>query len=251
MGSHRFDLLIDLLGMPTHVWAATATLAHSYEVEDTATVFLRFDNGAQCASTWGWSSQTWIDHLALIGTQGKIILEPVDSPHLTLLVGKGRSQERFDEQLPLPDNVHLPMVQDFVDAVLAGRAPVEQGAEGEKVNRILAAVDESAQSGCSVTAVAALTGRRGSMEIREVKWSALGGVYDQDDIEVALKILNAQVERGAGFFRLPEEPDFEKAFAEHEGCKYASAVNAAGTGLDLAMQLVLSEGEGIVRGAGR
>ena len=31
------------------------------------------------------------------------------------------------------------MVQDFVDAVLAGRAPVEQGAEGEKVNRILAA----------------------------------------------------------------------------------------------------------------
>jgi len=76
---------------------------------------------------------------------GKIILEPVDSPHLTLLVGKGRSQERFDEQLPLPDNVHLPMVQDFVDAVLAGRAPVEQGAEGEKVNRILAAIDESAR----------------------------------------------------------------------------------------------------------
>lgn len=42
------------------------------------------------------------------------------------------------------------MIQDFVDAVLAGRTPVEQGAEGEKVNRILAAIDESARTGCVV-----------------------------------------------------------------------------------------------------
>jgi predicted dehydrogenase len=151
MGSHRFDLLVGLFGMPTQVWAVTETLAHRYEVEDTATVYMKLGNGAQCASTWQWSSQTWVDHLAIIGTQGKIVMEPMDSPNLTLYIGKGRSQERTDEQIPLPANVHLPMIQDFVDAVLAGRDPVEVGEEGLKVNRILAAIDHSSAAGCTVT----------------------------------------------------------------------------------------------------
>jgi predicted dehydrogenase len=148
MGSHRFDLLVGLFGMPSQVWAVTETLAHGYEVEDTAIVYLKLANGAQCISTWQWSSQTWLDHLSIIGTCGKIVMEPVDSPNLTLFLGQGRTQERKDEQIPLPENVHLPMVQDFVDALLAGRDPVEVGEEGLKVNRILAAIEESARTGC-------------------------------------------------------------------------------------------------------
>lgn len=81
------------------------------------------------------------------------------------------------------------------------------------------------------------------MEIRKVPWTSLGGVYDQEDINAVMEILQAQVERSAGFFRLPEEPAFEQAFAEHEGCRYASAVNSCGTGLDLAMR-VLGVGPG-------
>jgi len=81
------------------------------------------------------------------------------------------------------------------------------------------------------------------MEIREVPWISLGSVYDQDDIDAVMEILRAQVDRSAGFFRLPEEPIFEKAFAKHEGAKYASAVNSCGTGLDLAMR-VLGVGPG-------
>jgi len=76
------------------------------------------------------------------------------------------------------------------------------------------------------------------MEIRKVPWTSLGGVYDQDDIDVAMEMLRSQVERSAGFFRLPEEPNFERAFAEHEGAKYASAVNSCGTGLDLVMRIL-------------
>jgi predicted dehydrogenase len=150
MGSHRFDLLIDLFGMPVEVWAATATLAHRYEVEDTASVYMKLLNGAQCMSTWQWSSQTWVDHLSIIGTTGKIVMEPVDSPNLTLFIGKGRTQERTDEELPLPDNVHLPMIQNFVDSVLRGEDPVEVAEEGLKVNRILDAIDRSASTGCVV-----------------------------------------------------------------------------------------------------
>lgn len=151
MGSHRFDLLVGLFGMPTRVWAVTETLAHEYEVEDTASVYMKLGNGAQCVSTWQWSSQTWVDHLSMIGTDGKIVLEPVDSPNLTLYLGKGRTQTRSDEQIPLPENVHLPMIQNFVDSVLQGIDPVEVGEEGIKTNRILAAIDESAASGRVVT----------------------------------------------------------------------------------------------------
>ena len=147
MGSHRFDLLIGLFGMPTQVWAVTETLIHDIEVEDTASVYMKLANGAQCVSTWQWSSQTWVDHMAIIGSDGKIVMEPMDSPNLTYYIGKGRSQERFDEEIPLPENVHLPMIQNFVDSVLAGKDPVEVGEEGLKVNRILAAIDQAAASG--------------------------------------------------------------------------------------------------------
>lgn len=151
MGSHRFDLLIDLLGMPTQVWAVTETLAHDYQVEDTASVYLKMGNGAQCVSTWQWSSRTWVDHLSIIGTKGKVVLEPVDSPNLTLFIGKDRAQERLNEEIPLPDNVHEPMIQNFIDSVLAGVDPVEVGEEGLKVNRILEAIDRSSANGCLVT----------------------------------------------------------------------------------------------------
>jgi perosamine synthetase len=76
------------------------------------------------------------------------------------------------------------------------------------------------------------------MDIREVPFKSLGGVYDQDDIDAVLAILTAQVERDAGFFRLPEEPNFERAFAAHAGAAYAATVNSAGTGLDMAMRLL-------------
>ena len=81
------------------------------------------------------------------------------------------------------------------------------------------------------------------MRIREVPWTPLGGVYDQGDIDTVMEILRGQVERSAGFFRLPEEPTFERGFAEYEGAKYGSAVNSCGTGLDLAMR-VLDVGPG-------
>jgi dTDP-4-amino-4,6-dideoxygalactose transaminase len=76
------------------------------------------------------------------------------------------------------------------------------------------------------------------MEIRKIPWMPLGGAYEEDDVRAVLAILQAQVERGTGFFRLPEEPAFEAAFAAHEGAPYASAVNSCGTGLDLAMRIL-------------
>jgi len=81
------------------------------------------------------------------------------------------------------------------------------------------------------------------MEIRNLPWYGLGAIYEQDDIDAVVEILKPVVTEARGFFRLPEEPDFQKAFAEHEDCKFASAVNSCGTGLDIALQ-VLNIGPG-------
>ena len=150
MGSHRFDLLTALLGQPQKVWATTATLAHAYQVEDTATVCLQFEGGAQGTTMWGWSSQTWQDSLAIVGTDGKLVWDPVDGPGLTVYRGHGRTQDRADEVHPLPSNVHQPLVQDFVDALEAGHDPLVTGEEGLKTSRVLDGVTRSVQSGCAV-----------------------------------------------------------------------------------------------------
>ena len=75
-------------------------------------------------------------------------------------------------------------------------------------------------------------------QTRNVPFLALGGYFDQDDIEAAMKVMQAATQPNGNFFPLPEEPDFQKAFAEHEGAKHAVAVNSCGTALDACMMVL-------------
>ncbi len=81
------------------------------------------------------------------------------------------------------------------------------------------------------------------MEIREVPFISMGGVYEQDDVEAVNRMMAAVAEEGGTFFPLPEENDFQNVFAEHEGARKAIAVNSCGTGLDCCM-MALGIGEG-------
>ncbi|MFC1525782.1 DegT/DnrJ/EryC1/StrS family aminotransferase [Candidatus Latescibacterota bacterium] len=72
------------------------------------------------------------------------------------------------------------------------------------------------------------------MDVREVPFGAMGGVYEQDDVDAVSRI-NAAVADGGDFFPLPEENDFQNALAEHEGARRAIAVNSCGTALDCCM----------------
>ena len=76
------------------------------------------------------------------------------------------------------------------------------------------------------------------MEKRDLPWYAMGALMEQDDIEIASKVVAECAHSPRGFFRLPEELDFQKAFAEYEQAAFASAVNSAGTGLDIAMWIL-------------
>ena len=80
------------------------------------------------------------------------------------------------------------------------------------------------------------------MQIRKVPFQALGGLFEQDDVDAATKIMQAVVD-GGSFFPLPEEADFQNALAEHEGSQKAVAVNSCGTALDLCI-MALGIGKG-------
>lgn len=73
------------------------------------------------------------------------------------------------------------------------------------------------------------------MQVREIPFLALGGVYEQDDVAAVQKVTAAAMGAGGNFFPLPEETDFQKMLAEHEGARRAVAVNSCGTALDCCM----------------
>ena len=70
---------------------------------------------------------------------------------------------------------------------------------------------------------------------RNIPFAALGGVFEQDDVDAAMKVIRAATQPRGDFFPLPEEPDFQNAFATHEGARHAVAVNSCGTALDACM----------------
>ena len=73
------------------------------------------------------------------------------------------------------------------------------------------------------------------MNKRSIPFIALGGLWEQDDIAAANRVITAATGPTGNFFPLPEEADFQKALAVHEGCAQAVAVNSCGTALDLCM----------------
>ena len=70
---------------------------------------------------------------------------------------------------------------------------------------------------------------------RSIPFLPFGGLFEQDDIDACTHVLSAAAQPGGNFFPLPEEAEFQKAFALHEGAARAVAVNSCGTALDLCM----------------
>lgn len=76
------------------------------------------------------------------------------------------------------------------------------------------------------------------MQIRPVPFIALGGLFEADDVAAAQSVIEAASIPGGNFFPVPEEEQFQKALAAHEGAGYAVAVNSCGTALDLCMMVL-------------
>jgi predicted dehydrogenase len=147
MGTHMFDVLVGLLGMPEKVFAKCANLTTDWDVEDSAVIIMTMPGGAQVTASFNWNSKTWRHEFEIIGTEGKIDWLPYDAGPVIKTVGRDIQTIEMVEA----DNVHLPMVSDFVAAVCSGNDPICSVQEAKKTNIILDAVYRSAELGQEVS----------------------------------------------------------------------------------------------------
>ncbi len=140
MGTHMFDVMIGLLGMPVSVYARCENLVQKWDVEDCASVVMTLPDGALATASFSWSSKTWRHEFEIVGTEAKVYWHPYDSGEVVKTVG--RQVDTLD--LTPAENVHQPIVEDFVQAVREDRQPVCPLAEAAKTSVLLDAIYQSA-----------------------------------------------------------------------------------------------------------
>lgn len=120
IASHRIDVLNFLFRQPQRVSAHLSNVVHHYAVEDNATVMIDYENGVRGVVDVRWHSHIKRDECRIRGTNGEMEMTPLNGPDLIYPGGH--------ENLPVHSNVHLPLIQNFVDAV-EGKAELISGAD--------------------------------------------------------------------------------------------------------------------------
>ena len=115
IASHRIDVLNFLFGEPQRVSAHLSNAVHHYAVEDNATVMIDYADGVRGIVDVRWHSRVKRDECRIRGTEGEMELSPLNGPELIYAGGR--------ENLPAHANLHYPMTENFVDAVL-GKTPL-------------------------------------------------------------------------------------------------------------------------------
>jgi predicted dehydrogenase len=162
---HAVDLLQWFAGLPAEVFAWTARRVHrAIEAEDTVSATLRFGDGALGvieATTAPWPG--WQRKLEICGELGSVVLE---NDHIArwefreeqpgdAAIRAARPDAALGSGASRPDAIsivgHQRQLQDLVDALRTGRAPLLDGREGRRAVALVRAVYEAAERGTSVS----------------------------------------------------------------------------------------------------
>jgi len=166
MGVHCIDLMQYILGTKAKdVAAFNDTISFHYDVEDTSTVLMRMENGAQCVvqSNFNIADDAAKWRIEIFGEEGRLIgdtvIGQVDGGKLdAMFLGK---QGGYDAQQDKKDgqrteiqvefgNMYAREIESFSNSILTG-APVEVPAEeAVQVQRIMEAAYRSSDEGVTV-----------------------------------------------------------------------------------------------------
>ena len=161
---HAIDLLQWYAGMPVEVFCWSTRRVHTgIEAEDTAIATLKFASGALGtieASTALWPG--WQRRLEICGEHGSIALEDDhiarwefrDAQPGDEAIRAAKDSAALGSGASAPNAIsfvgHQRQIQDFVDALRAGRAPALDGHEGRKAVALVRALYASAERGLPV-----------------------------------------------------------------------------------------------------
>jgi predicted dehydrogenase len=129
IASHRIDAMNFLFGKVERACGLLSNAVHRMSVEDSATVLMQMPDGVHCVVDVRWNSRLPRDQFRIIGEDGEINLDSLNGPELRVATRDGVHVEN----LPPHANLHFPLVENFVDTVLADNpahlaCPAEQGA---------------------------------------------------------------------------------------------------------------------------
>jgi predicted dehydrogenase len=151
-GIHTVDLMLHLLAPVVQVSGSIATRLHRIEAEDTAAATLTFASGAIGtieATTAAFPGRP--RRLEIVGTTGSLVLEG-DRLLDTAPAAAEATPTVESVSSPVVSDVtaHQRIIEDFVDAIRSGRAPVCDGREGRRSVAVVEAIYRSAREGRAV-----------------------------------------------------------------------------------------------------
>lgn len=148
MGCHHLDLLRWYLGDVKKVFANIRTIGEKVYIDDTATVYIDFDNGASAHLATGWGDLS-VNEIRVYGEGG--FASASANKNEVLFTGKG-----FVAQAPIRIKVdkNISAYHDefkhFFECIQKDREPIVNGIEGYKTLELTLAAYESDEKGIPI-----------------------------------------------------------------------------------------------------
>ena len=162
LGVHRLDLALWLMGHPEPTWVmgstydplareAAAREGKAFDVEDLASAYIRFANGASLVLEASWAAhiaEAELMETRLLGTRAGLLQRNLDETYrFEARIFSDQHGAPVDSLLRPPTGTAPSAMHDFAAAILAGTPHPASGDEGLVVMRLLDAVYASARSG--------------------------------------------------------------------------------------------------------
>ncbi len=116
IASHRIDAMNFLFGKPAQAIGIVSNTVHHIEVEDSASLLIRYEGGIHGYIDVRWNSRISRDQFRIVGDEGDLNLDSLNGPELRINDAHGASRV---EMLSPHANLHYPLVLNFAGAVAA------------------------------------------------------------------------------------------------------------------------------------
>ncbi len=131
-GCHRIEVLMNLFGPIERTVAITANTLFTRDVEDTAAAIFKFERRMSATLVVTHAASEPQDTLDIFGSRGSIHIPVLNTGTLRIVNDQGEREESH----PPAVNIHQPLIEDFIDAVLNNREPRVGGDIGLAVAQI-------------------------------------------------------------------------------------------------------------------
>lgn len=147
VATHRIDLMTHFFGPAREVAAFVDTQTFDFEVDDAASLLMRFDGGVHGVVQANWNVGVGLDDFEISGTRGRLVTRNLSSGgDLDLITADGT----VSFHLPAQAVTHLHLVEHFVEALRTGTPNGLDGEAGMQATRITEAAYASAGRGVVV-----------------------------------------------------------------------------------------------------